>query len=235
MSFGSSSNGTGNGGNGPEYVSIGSVDKPWGEVIPDVYWETEVLLGRTVTLVIVDVLLEQYPDSPPRPVMKFREDARLLRLRRDLRTTLKEYFGESPARCIGKTIRLTAGQNQMKQIVIKILPPLQEQAGYPVQNHGNQPGLAHMNAGPLNLQQLPQGYQAPFQPGPVYQQTPPYTQQVQQPTGPQVLQNAYPGQGAVQPGPQNYSQADIQAFLQSRQQQGGQPNPPNGTPSPTSP
>ena len=142
------------GGNGPKYVSIGQVSKTWVELIPDTYWETEHLLGREVELTIVDVMLEQYPDSLPRAVMKFLEDQKLLRLAKFLRTTLKEFFGDTPSACIGKRIRLTAGQNQMRQIVIKILPATQV-----MQQQANQPAPA---------------YQGPWTPGPAGLIAPPH-------------------------------------------------------------
>lgn len=106
----------------PTYLNVSGDQRAWDEVCPDQWWAADHLLGKEIAVQIAAVELEQYPDSPPKPFLKFTNDPKWFRLSRDSRQALKDLFGPAPAQCIGKWITITAGPNSMKTIVLKILP-----------------------------------------------------------------------------------------------------------------
>ncbi|WP_397570617.1 hypothetical protein [Schlesneria sp. T3-172] len=108
--------------NKPVYKDVSHDGRSWEEVVPDQYWGPEHCMGKEVVLQIGSIQLEQYGDDLPRAVLVFTNDKKWLRVSRDSRQTLKELFGTSPSEAIGKWITITAGPNQMKTIVVKILP-----------------------------------------------------------------------------------------------------------------
>jgi hypothetical protein len=106
----------------PTYLNVSNDRRAWDEVCPDQWWAADHLLGKEVPVLITAVEMEQYPDSPPKPFLKFANDPKWFRLSRDARQVLKDLFGQSPSDCLGKWITITAGPNSMKTIVTKILP-----------------------------------------------------------------------------------------------------------------
>lgn len=129
----------------PTYVDISRDDRAWEDVCPDQWFAPDHVLGKELQLQIAAVEMEQYPDSPPKPFLKFLNDPKWLRVSRDSRTVLKELFGPAPSNCVGKWITITAGPNQMKTIVIKILPRITQP---PVQSPATvqTPALPQMSA-----------------------------------------------------------------------------------------
>lgn len=130
----------------PIYKDVSHDSRSWEEVCPDQYWAAEHCMGKEVVLQIGSVQTEQYGDDLPKAVLVFTNDKKWLRLNRENRQVLKEMFGISPSLAIGKWITITAGPNQMKAIVVKILPRITQPPTESVATKASEMTLEEMEA-----------------------------------------------------------------------------------------
>lgn len=105
---------------GPQCIDVSNDERDWGEVVPDLWFYPDHVLGKELALTIKTAELEQYPNGTPRPFLTFEDEPKRLGLSRENKLILREWFGP-PKGCIGKTIVISAGPNAMKTVVIKIL------------------------------------------------------------------------------------------------------------------